>query len=178
MPATRAATQATRDEANRHLLIKLLYKDRTHHGYTYQLGLNKLPSDEVWNHVEGIGGGLYCCRLEHIFHWIWAFGPNVDVAIVSIPPDASSVEYATQLKASALVVERVQLLGDTVACAVRCGVPLPDQFLRHSLMYGFFPLVRWAVASQNITPETIDYVLQYASEHSQWDKIKYLGSLL
>jgi hypothetical protein len=128
-------------------LVKVLKSNRTHHGYTYVLGLNTCP--QPFNDRECDGGGLYACRLKDLFYWVSLY-PDIDtVALVEVPEDAQRVEFATKTKASALVLTRFLPLIEAMELALQVGHAdvhaADDAALRKASYYGHLPIVQFLV---------------------------------
>ena len=68
--------------------IKVLSEDMTHHGFTYQLGLNELK-EEFNPRGSCQPGGFYVTKPQHVFEFL-NYGNKL--AIITIPNDAHVYE--------------------------------------------------------------------------------------
>jgi len=140
-PITRSITRSLA-ALGPNTIVKALRSDRTHHGYTYVLGLNTCP--QPFNDRECADGGLYACHLKDLFHWVSLY-PDIDtVAIVDIPEDAQCCEFDTKIKASALVLTRFLPLVYAMELAVQHGAD-DDEALRWASANGHLDVVQFLV---------------------------------
>jgi len=158
-------------------LVKALKADRTHRGYTYVLGRNECP--QPFNDKECAGGGLYACRLKHLFYWVSLY-PDIDtVALVDVPDDAQRVEFATKTKASALVLTHFLPLLDGMTLAVQHGDEVhgdDDYALRYAAEKGHLPIVQFLVAQGADVHALVDYALRYASANGHLPVVQFLAA--
>ena len=100
------AQPATSDSTPLGPFYKILRRDLTHHGFTYQPGLNvdtERFEPEAWS-----SGGLYFSDLEHIAEYL-EYGDLV--ARVTLPPDARWIQEAPgQFKADRIILNDLQPL--------------------------------------------------------------------
>lgn len=131
---------------NPNKLVKILNKDRTHNGLTYVLGRNECP--QPFNRRECADGGLYACRLKDLFHWFYLYKDVDTVAVVEIPEDAQREEFATKVKASALVITDFLPILDVMEIAVCNGASVKancDSTLYWAASNGNLPVVQFLV---------------------------------
>jgi hypothetical protein len=156
-------------------LVKALRSDRTHHGYTYVFGLNECP--QTFNDKECADGGLYACRLKHLFIWCSLY-PDIDtVAIVEIPDDAQRCEFATKIKASALVLTRFLPLLEAMELALQHGANVHannDGALRWASKNGRLPVVQVLVQHGANVHANNDAALRSASENGHLPVVQFL----
>jgi len=153
-------------------LVKALKANRTHHGYTYVLGLNTCP--QPFNDKECADGGLYACRLKDLLHWLSLY-PDIDtVAIVEVPEDAQRCEFDTKIKASALVLTRFLPLLEAMELALQHGADVHannDYALRWASMNGHLSVVQFLV--QHVHADN-DYALCWASYYGHLPVVQFL----
>jgi len=156
-------------------LVKALKADRTHHGYTYVLGLNTCP--QPFNDKECANGGLYACRLKNLFHWAFLY-PDIDtVAIVDIPEDAQRCEFDTKIKASALVLTRFLPLTEAIELAIQHGADVHannNNALRWASEYGHLPVIQFLVQHGANVHADNDYALRWASYNGHLPVVQFL----
>jgi len=156
-------------------LVKALRADRTHHGYTYVPGRNECP--QPFNTKARADGGLYACRLKHLFYWASLY-PDIDtVALVEIPDDAQRVEFDTKTKASALVLTRFLPLLEALELAVQHGADVHatnDYALREASAGGHLPVVQFLCAHGANVHADDDYALQLASANGHLSVVQFL----
>ena len=156
-------------------LVKALRVDRTHHGYTYVLGRNECS--QPFNDKECADGGLYACRLKHLFHWISLY-PDIDhVALVEIPDNAQRIDYATKTKASALVITHFLSLTEALDLAVKHGADFHirnDEALRWASKYGYLDVVQFLVGHGANVHANDDYAIRVASYYGHLTVVQFL----
>jgi len=157
-------------------LVKALRSDRTHHGFTYSLGLNTCPepfTDREWC----AEGGLYACRLKDLLCWIYLY-PDIDtVAIVEVPEDAHTKEFANKMKASALVLTHLLPLITAIELAIKHGADVHadnEEALRLASRYGHLDVVKVLVQHGADVHASNDGALRLASEYGHIDVVKFL----
>jgi len=126
--------------------VKILKDDRTHRGVKYVLGRNECP--QSFNDAECAYGGLYACRLKDLFRWFYLFDKVDTVAVVEIPDDAERKEFATKVKASALVITHFLPIIDAMEIAVYNGASVSvdkDSAIRWASCHGNLPVVQFLV---------------------------------
>jgi hypothetical protein len=156
-------------------LVKALKADRTHHGYTYALGLNTCP--QPFNDRECSDGGLYACRLKYLFRWVYLY-PDIDtVAVVEVPEDARTKEFATKIKASALVLTRFLPLLTALELAIQHGADVHadnDGALRWASYNGHLPVVQLLVKHGADVHAGNDEALRMASYYGHLPVVQLL----
>jgi len=156
-------------------LVKALRSDRTHHGYTYVLGLNTCP--QPFNDKECADGGLYACRLKDLLHWVSLY-PDIDtVAVVEVPDDTQRCEFATKLKASALVLTRFLPLTEAMELAIQHGADVHvdnDYALHCASHYGHLPVVQFLVQHGADVHANSDVALCWASKNGHLAVVQFL----
>jgi len=157
-------------------LVKALKADRTHHGYTYVLGLNTCPQpfDE-----ECADGGLYACRLKDLLMWVSLY-PNIDtVALVEVPQDAHTKEFSTKIKASSLVLTRFLPLTEAMELSLQVGHADVhadnDGALIRASKNGHLPVVQFLVEVGHADVHADnDYALLWASMNGHLPVVQFL----
>jgi hypothetical protein len=159
-------------------LVKALRSDRTHHGYTYVLGLNTCP--QPFNDNDYSDGGLYACRLKDLLLWVSLY-PDIDtVAVVEVPEDAQRCELDTKIKASALVLTRFLPLLEAMELALQHGANVHadnDYALRWASDKGHLPVVQFLVQHGANVHADNDYALRWASRNGHLPVVQFLQSL-
>jgi len=170
-PITRSITRSLGPNT----LVKALRSDRTHHGYTYVLGLNTCP--QPFNDWECADGGLYACRLKDLLLWVSLY-PDIDtVAVVEVPEDAQRCEFATKLKASALVLTRFLPLLEAMELALQHGADVHsdnDGALRWASENGHLPVVQFLVQHGADVHSDNDGALRWASGNGHLPVVQFL----
>jgi len=176
-PITRSITRALA-ALGPDTLVKALRSDRTHHGYTYVLGLNTCP--QPFNDKECADGGLYACRLKDLLIWVSLY-PDIDtVAVVEVPEDAQRCELDTKIKASALVLTRFIPLTEAMELALQHGADVHadnDYALRSASYNGRLPVVQFLVQHGADVHACNDSALHWASGNGHLAVVQFLKSL-
>jgi hypothetical protein len=158
-------------------LVKALKSDRTHHGFTYSLGLNTCP--QPFNDEECASGGLYACRLKDLLMWVSLY-PDIDtVAIVEVPEGARTKEFAIKIKASALVLTRFLPLVEAMELAVQNGAYVHadnDWALRLASKYGHLSVVQFLISHGANVHAATDEALGEASYYGHLSVVQFLIS--
>jgi hypothetical protein len=156
-------------------LVKALKADRTHHGLTYELGLNVCP--QPFNDQECEPGGLYGCKLKDLFYWVSLY-PDIDtVAIVEVPDDAQTTWFDTTFKASALVLNDFLPLHHAMELALQHGADIHaknDEALRMASATGHLPVVQFLIEHGADVHANDDEALREASENGQLPVVQFL----
>lgn len=153
-------------------LVKVLRKDRIHHGMTYTFGLNTCP--QPWDYTECASGGLYICRLKDLLLWASLY-PDIDtVAIVEIPDDTQRIDYVTKIKVSALVIKRFIPYMSAMELAFQNGADVhahDNAALRWASENGHVPVVEFLLQHGAIID---DYSLLVAANNGHLPVVRVL----
>jgi hypothetical protein len=157
-------------------LVKALRSDRTHHGYTYALGLNTCP--QPFNDRECADGGLYACRLKDLLMWVSLY-PDIDhVAVVEVPEDAHTKEFDTKIKASALVLTRFFPLVEAMELSLQVGhADVHDDndcALHLASEHGHLSVVQFLVQHGADVHADNDWALRWASTEGHLPVVQFL----
>jgi len=157
-------------------LVKALKADRTHHGLTYVLGLNTCP--QPFNDEECADGGLYACRLKDLLQWVSLYHDIDHVALVEVPEDARTKEFATKIKASSLVLTRFLPLTEAMELALQVGHADVhtdnDWALIRASKHGHLPVVQFLISHGADVHALNDNALCWASNNGHLDVVKFL----
>ncbi len=146
--------------------------------FPYKLGLNTLAdNNEVFNPSQECGpGGLYFCKVEHIFKW-FEYGDTV--CELSIPTGAQVVSVGDKFKADSIYIEQkmdltkeetIEYLFSKGACKVWVN---NNTALHMSSWLGYLPIVKFLIA-RGIEYENINGALQTASWTGHLPVVEYL----
>ena len=72
------------NKINKHKLYKIIRADKTHHGFTYKIGLN-IDTNMFYPHKECCGGGLYFADEHNIYKFI---DYGIYICEITIPNNA------------------------------------------------------------------------------------------
>ena len=180
-------TSDTREAETKY--YKFLRGDLTHHGYTYQLGLNIDPKpfnpDEQWQR-----GGFYLTTLEHLFKH-YKYGPYL--GIISLHPnrDAQIYQEKTEWKVNQLILEKIvtreedllqifqditkkynlHIFRDIIAKKYDYDSDIVSNHLCHiAAIHGHLKILKWA---REIGCPWDEYICMYAAQNNHLEILKW-----
>jgi hypothetical protein len=104
------------NETNKSVLVKLTNECCVHNDYLYQEGLNELYSpfqEDIYrsndnDYIYGdiyYGPGLYFCKYEDMFHWLYYSGQSMRyIWLITIPDDAKVIILNKKIKCNKFIM--------------------------------------------------------------------------